>query len=317
MPRPATHVEADMLVPNVDWETAARHYSSFATPSNPLISIILPVFNGESFLVETLEGVLHQSCRDWELIVLDDASTDDTWSLLQNHIGNVDNIVAIRARTNTNKRGVLALGLALAQGDFIMEINADDVLEPEAVESLLEPLVSAPQLDCAFGDHVVIDERGAEDVTRTKKAQRTSGRILLKSGWVDHPRERQLRSGIVPAGTCALIRKIAVGPWPSFSNTHTDYWLAWRAVRGQRVWYVAKALARYRVHNHNLTRSYYRRDKALDRMRMDWVILRESHPHEKPLVLRKFFKNALILAAGPNIVGGLGTVKRTFTKPEV
>lgn len=94
-------------------------------------SIIMPVYNGEKFIAEAIESVLLQSFQQWELLIVDDASTDDTASMVETFLKR-DN--RIRFFRNTNNQGVSNSrnrAIAQATGEYIAFLDADDRWHPE------------------------------------------------------------------------------------------------------------------------------------------------------------------------------------------
>lgn len=299
VPAGAAHVEPDMLPPGADWREISAAFGLDRDSAPAVVSLILPVLNGAEFIQEAIEGVRSQTFSDWNLIVLDDGSTDETVRLVREAGARDSRISLLRMFANTGKKGALAAGLALNQSELVMEINADDVLDSTALIKLIPPMVTDDCLDCSFGGHSIVDSTGAEDELHGEQIANLTGRSGLSIGYLDDALRRQLRSGLIPAGTCAMIRSSAIGPWPKFSNTHTDYWLAWRAARRGRVFYVGDKIAKYRVHSSNLTKSYYKRSKAADRIRMDISISRDVPKVLRVLLLKRVAVNIMYLVLGP------------------
>ena len=101
-----------------------------------MISILMPVYNGAPFLEECLGSILAQSESSWELIAVDDHSTDNTWKMLQQHaLGDA----RIRPRRNTGAKGIVpALNLALkySRGSYITRMDADDLMPVDKLKIL-------------------------------------------------------------------------------------------------------------------------------------------------------------------------------------
>jgi glycosyltransferase involved in cell wall biosynthesis len=100
----------------------------------PVISIVMAVRNGERYLRQALDSVLAQSCAQFELIIVDDASDDGTPGIVASYAAMDPRLVVL---TNTVRRGLtrsLNAGLGKAQGDFIARIDHDDVWKPHKLE---------------------------------------------------------------------------------------------------------------------------------------------------------------------------------------
>jgi glycosyltransferase involved in cell wall biosynthesis len=107
----------------------------------PLVSILIPVYNAESWLAGTLESALGQTWPKLEIIVVDDGSRDGSWAIAQRYAG-----PRLKALAQPNAGAAAARNHALksAQGDFIQYLDADDQLSPDKIARQLEVLAKAP-----------------------------------------------------------------------------------------------------------------------------------------------------------------------------
>src|ERR1700690_4145475 len=98
----------------------------------PRVSVILPVYNASTFLGGSIESLLNQTYRDFELLIVNDGSSDDSEKII---LGYSDpRITYIRKASNTGIVETLNQGLSLAQGDYIARMDADDIALPERLE---------------------------------------------------------------------------------------------------------------------------------------------------------------------------------------
>ncbi|MDD5349310.1 MAG: glycosyltransferase [Chthoniobacteraceae bacterium] len=111
----------------------------------PTISVVLPVHNAARYLAQAVESVLAQTFRDFELIAVDDGSTDRSPDLLR-RFAQRDPRVRVLSRPNTGIVGALNDGLAAARGRYIARMDGDDVADPARFERQLAYLEAAP--DC-------------------------------------------------------------------------------------------------------------------------------------------------------------------------
>jgi glycosyltransferase involved in cell wall biosynthesis len=123
----------------------------------PLISVIIPVYNGEKTIRETIESVLNQTEPDFELIVINDGSKDSTLDILTSI---QDPRFQVFSYTNSGVAVSRNRGLYHACGEFISFLDADDLWTPDKLESQLKALQENPQAAIAYSwtDH--IDESG-------------------------------------------------------------------------------------------------------------------------------------------------------------
>ena len=112
---------------------------------SPLVSVIVPTYNNEKYLANCLNSLLVQTFQDFEIIVVDDGSTDQTTKLLKAFKTNP----SIRVHTQPNS-GISATrnqGLKLSRGKFISFVDSDDCVAPDFLEKLIAPLLQNPNID--------------------------------------------------------------------------------------------------------------------------------------------------------------------------
>jgi glycosyltransferase involved in cell wall biosynthesis len=112
---------------------------------NPLVSVIIPVYNGEKYLAEALDSVAAQDYTPLETIVVDDGSTDGTAQLAQARPE-----VRYIYQTNQGGGGARNTGLAAATGDFIAFLDADDVWLPGKLHAQVAYLLAHPEVGIVF-----------------------------------------------------------------------------------------------------------------------------------------------------------------------
>lgn len=100
------------------------------------ISIIMPVFNAIPFLTACLESIENQSIHDWELIAIDDYSTDSSWEILKSFEKRLPNQVQVFQNKEKGIIPALQLGYSKCQGEFITRMDADDLMEKTKLETL-------------------------------------------------------------------------------------------------------------------------------------------------------------------------------------
>ncbi len=98
--------------------------------SAPLISVIIPTFNRSYCLAETLDSVLRQSFKNYELIVVDDGSTDATPQLLDQYAGRLAHLQTSHAGPSAARNA----GIGMARGDYIAFLDSDDLWAPRKLE---------------------------------------------------------------------------------------------------------------------------------------------------------------------------------------
>ena len=103
--------------------------------SNTIVSIIIPVYNVDKYLGECLDSVLSQTLAEWECILIDDGSTDDSASICDDYASRDDRFSVIH-KINEGVSTARNRGLDMAKGDYVTFVDADDVLLPDALDVL-------------------------------------------------------------------------------------------------------------------------------------------------------------------------------------
>jgi glycosyltransferase involved in cell wall biosynthesis len=125
-------------------------------PDNPLVSIIIPCFNGQKYLAQALDSVLWQTYDRWECIIIDDGSTDDSKKIFEKY---QESDARFRYMYQTNRGAAAARnkGIRIAQGAYIQLLDADDILMPQKLEACIAQFRKDQTIDVVYTDYVVYD----------------------------------------------------------------------------------------------------------------------------------------------------------------
>ena len=125
------------------------------------VSIIMPVYNSEKYLEEAINSVLGQSYSNFELIIVDDGSTDNSLNIAGEFAKEDKRVTIIALKENRGFAGARNEGLKRARGEFITGMDSDDIMLPDAIKVRVEFLNSHPEVDLVFGKiDKVIDKEG-------------------------------------------------------------------------------------------------------------------------------------------------------------
>jgi malonyl-CoA O-methyltransferase len=207
------------------------------TKSCPLISIVLPTYNGARYLRDAIESCLHQTYPTWELILVDDASTDDTPSIIAEYRARDGRLAALRNPVNRKLPGSLNVGFARARGQLLTWTSDDNCYRPEALSEMAAFLKANPSVDLVYADFTLIDDEGA-----------TTG-----EGWAAPIDELPVRNVI---GPCFLYRRAvheALGGYAEDLFLVEDWDFFLRASIAHRLAFLRKDLYQYRWHKNSLT----------------------------------------------------------------
>lgn len=119
-------------------------------PSLKLVSIVLPTYNGASYLDESIQSILRQTYQNWELIIVDDCSTDSTPSIIAKYAKLDSRIKPQRNANNIKLPASLNFGFANASGDYFTWTSDDNLFEENAIETMVNALENNPGTDLVY-----------------------------------------------------------------------------------------------------------------------------------------------------------------------
>lgn len=218
--------------------------------SPPCISVIIPVYNAERTIASALNSVLQQTIQDIEVLVFDDGSADSSLSLVQG-LARSDSRIAVHDVPHQGYTPLLNRGLALARGEFVARMDADDICEPTRFERQIELLRSREELVAVGSAITIIDADGDPfTVQHPPKDHEEIDRRNLRGdgGNLPHP--------TLMARTSALR---AIGGYRPDFEPAEDLDLMLRLAEFGKLANLSEPLLRYRVHSQMV--SVVKRDK--------------------------------------------------------
>ena len=129
------------------------------------VTVAMPAFNAGAYIAEAIDSVLSQEYRSFELIVIDDGSTDDTWKQVQKHASR-SRVRSFRHRRNRGAGATRNAITALARGTYVCPCDADDILLPGALATLSRYLDAHPAAGAVYGDVLEISTDANDVVTQ-------------------------------------------------------------------------------------------------------------------------------------------------------
>ncbi|MCL2057170.1 MAG: glycosyltransferase [Oscillospiraceae bacterium] len=218
----------------------------------PLVTIVIPVYNGESYLKEAINSALAQTYEPIEVIIVNDGSTDRTGEIALSY----GDKIRYFAKGNGGVSTALNLGIANMRGEYFSWLSHDDLYTPDKIELQIAAIADSPER-IAYSDYTVIDRHGAAITTMD---------IAKK-----HP-HADLSFGLFPIlrqvlnGCSLLIHKshfARTGVFDESLRTTQDYDLWFKMLRGGKLVYINRPLVKMREHGAQVTHSYERsRDES-------------------------------------------------------
>lgn len=129
----------------------------------PLVSVVMPVYNAGLFLYEAINSILNQTYRNFELIIVDDASTDNSREIISSFKRQYSRkIKVVKLPQNLNRGGDVAgnVGFKLTKGEFVARMDADDIAMPNRLEKQVPFLMQNPKIFAVGSNAHVIDKEG-------------------------------------------------------------------------------------------------------------------------------------------------------------
>ena len=157
--------------------------------NNPRITVYLPSHNYGRFLGEAIESVLRQTVDDWELIVIDDGSTDETKQVMNIYNGHPQ--ISLHRKEGIGLTAICNFALAQARGKYVIRLDGDDVFDENILLILGNLLDRDPNLALAFPDYYLVDQFGEVFLQERRQRHYSNNHTF------DMP----------PNGACTLVRK--------------------------------------------------------------------------------------------------------------
>jgi len=228
-----------------------------AIASAPKFSVIIPTFNRASLVLDAIESVLAQSYSNFEIILVDDGSTDDTLQRLRRITDRRLTVVTVPHAGVSAARNA---GLAMASGALISFLDSDDLWMPDKLASEVDFLIRHPEVGVVFGDlekyegarHIASFMRTTDVFSKRLSSARTNGFILRpREMYLDLLQEVAVKT---PAMTVRRDVLEAVGGFNELWTSSEDWELLLRLARVTSFGYIDRPLAVIRISPDSLHR---------------------------------------------------------------
>lgn len=146
------------------------------------VSIITPVYNASRFLKQSVESVINQTYKDWELILIDDFSEDNSYDICNRYSNNDNRIRCLRQNQNSGIAAARNTGIELAVGDLIAFLDSDDIWLPTKLENQIQ-FLQYYNIPLTYSSYYVIDGAGKTIAEYTAPPTLTYHK-LLKSNFI-------------------------------------------------------------------------------------------------------------------------------------
>lgn len=265
----AATLEVDRVFEAVKQQLAAAVPAVEMLPPPPLVSIVVPTYKHRDFLPETLASIARQTFQDFEIIVVNDGSPDDTREVLRPWIA--ANKITYIEQENRGPGSARNRGLYQARGKYIAFLDDDDLWPPDSLETRVAALENHPNLVLVYGRFAFFSKAGEYSMSNQQK---------FPSGWVE--REFLLRNWMQSLGQ-TLIRTATLqdlggfdpGIWGS-----DDWEMTIRLAKRGEFQFCDRVTLYYRFHTHNAS------IRAAKHARNDFKVMRKHYRWNLPLSIR-------------------------------
>lgn len=226
---------------------------------NPTLSIIMPVFNAGPFIKESVQSLLNQSFADFELIIIDDGSTDNSMEIISEM-----KEPRIRTLTNDANRGIVYSrnrGIENAKGRYISPFDSDDVARKDKFEKQIDFLEKNPDIGMIGSWVILIDEQGKPTGKKWKvnaPPERIPALLLFRNYFAQS--SMVIRKEVIPGGN-----------YTTGYDVVEDYKMWVDITSKHKAWNYPDYLLLYRVHSKSITKREQEKMEGRDAMILDYV----------------------------------------------
>lgn len=258
--------------------------------NGPLVSVITPTYNRAKFIGQAVQSVLNQTYGNFEHLIVDDGSTDNTGEVLKPFLS--DERVRYFHQQNQGQSVARNLGIRHARGELVCFIDSDDIWVAHKLTGQVRLMDEHPEVGIIHGDEIMIDEAGQE--FSRKNMKRYSGNIA----------DQLLVDNSVSINT-AMVRRECLsfsGGFPQQYGVADDYALWLRLSARYRFLYVPEFFGYYRVMENQISSDVRRRLTVNERIVWDFL---EEYPDVLPQAVRRR-SLARFYSRKARILGALG-----------
>jgi len=209
----------------------------------PIVSVIIPVYNAEKYISETIESVISQTYTDWEIIAVDDGSTDGSTKILKKYEQQLSQRFYVIVQKNSGISAARNTAIKISKGKYIAFLDHDDLWLPKILDKQVELLDSNKELGLVYSDNYMI---GSDNNLKNKSI------FLCKRYRGDVFNDLFLRN-FIPLLTVVIRRDVLnkVGMFNQKYKIAEEYDLFLRIADQYPIDFVDEPLAKYRVHDEN------------------------------------------------------------------
>ncbi len=224
--------------------------------NNVICTIIMPSYNSEKYISNTIQSVLNQTFRNFELIIIDDESVDSSPKIIEKFAKSDERIIFLKNKKNLGVSVTRNIGLKQSRGRYIAFIDSDDEWFQEKLEKQINILESMKNVALVYSSYQIIDEN--DGVVKEK--------LVPKNVTFDN----LLKENFICLSSICFDRRVLKDNFMSAKYFHEDFCFLLNGLRNNCIYYgISQVLTKYRVSRYG--RSHNKKNAAFYR----WLIYRK------------------------------------------
>ena len=283
--------------------------------NNPLISVVTASYNYANLISETIQSVLDQTYSNWELIIVDDGSKDNSVEVIKEFCAKDSRVHLYQHEGGVNKglAETVKLGIQKASGEWIAFLESDDIFEPNCLEEKVKILNKNSKAGFIFSDLTTFGDEGKQ--AEKGKWHNKIRKYLKKRSRVTNFSYDMINRNSIMTFSIVMVKKELLKDcdFNSPVKTYLDYWLWIQIARKTKCYYLDMPLTRWRVHADSYINSvpinlesfgeeikrFYKGDFIADCV----FFVKELKKAKQSMISIKFGKNYHLRILGLNILG--------------
>ena len=228
------------------------------------ISVITASYNCSNTIRETIESIINQSHRDWELIIVDDGSSDDSVDIIKSYCEKDDRIKLFTHDNHINKglKETLLLGLSKAKNEWVQFCECDDLLKENCISEKVKIIEKYSDISLIFS---WVEAFGSNSLlSNHSKWLNDSLEILSNENYPANILKKGLKLNIIPSFSCVMCKKSDLLNC-SFETPIDAYldWFLWSQMADKKVYYIPEKLTMWRLSSDSYAQTFEQKDSHL------------------------------------------------------
>ena len=226
----------------------------------PKVSVVTASYNYENYIKETIESVLAQTFQDWEMIIVDDGSTDKSVEVIEEYCQK-DSRIKLYQHPNTENKGLaetLKLGISKTSSDWVVFLESDDTITPDYIEKKLKIIEDYPSVDLIFND---VKMFGDKKIIKKYNKHFSKSHFMLSTVQCPAKIPHLFKDiNVIPTFSAVMLNKNILNSlnWNSPIPKVLDYFLWSQLASKYNFYYLNEKLTNWRMNQ----KSYINRDKV-------------------------------------------------------